>query len=39
MIDRRERDGVIELLADFEKVHAWPTAWIITSLKEEWELG
>ncbi|KAF2272055.1 uncharacterized protein EI97DRAFT_427020 [Westerdykella ornata] len=36
MTDQFERDGVIQLLVNVEKEHAWPTAWIVQSLREEW---
>ncbi|EON65868.1 hypothetical protein W97_05110 [Coniosporium apollinis CBS 100218] len=38
MTDQAERNGVIVLLEGTEKAHAWPTAWIINSLKEEWTI-
>nr|KAK5444809.1 hypothetical protein LTR18_004514 [Exophiala xenobiotica] len=38
MVDQRERDGVIDLLLYLQKTHSWPTTWIISSLKEEWEI-
>jgi hypothetical protein len=36
MTDPAERAGVIRLLQDMEATHAWPTTWIINSLREEW---
>lgn len=36
MMDDLERRSVIEMLQDFEQQHAWPTAWIISALHEEW---
>ncbi|KAF1946679.1 hypothetical protein EJ02DRAFT_366843 [Clathrospora elynae] len=36
--DPRERDEIVQLLADFEKKHVWPTTWIINALKSEWGL-
>jgi hypothetical protein len=36
MTDDAERQEVIQMLQDMEKAHAWPTTWIINSLKEEW---
>jgi hypothetical protein len=38
MTDPAERAGVIRLLRDMEATHAWPTTWIINSLKEEWAM-
>ncbi|OOQ82429.1 C6 transcription factor [Penicillium brasilianum] len=38
MTDSAERAGVIRLLRDMEATHAWPTTWIINSLKEEWTM-
>lgn len=37
MTDSSERRCVIKMLHDLEKRHAWPTAWIIKALQEEWE--
>ncbi|KAH6621592.1 hypothetical protein B0J18DRAFT_467163 [Chaetomium sp. MPI-SDFR-AT-0129] len=34
--DERERAGVVQLLEELERDHAWPTAWIIALLREEW---
>ncbi|KAK4141687.1 uncharacterized protein C8A04DRAFT_30673 [Dichotomopilus funicola] len=34
--DPRERAGVVQLLEELERDHAWPTAWIISLLREEW---
>ncbi|KIW15105.1 hypothetical protein PV08_07892 [Exophiala spinifera] len=36
MTDTAERQEVLQMLLDMEKKHAWPTTWIINSLKEEW---
>jgi hypothetical protein len=33
-----EREPLIELLAQVELKHAWPTAWIAKALREEWAL-
>jgi hypothetical protein len=32
----RERDEVVQLLEEFEKMHVWPTVWIINALRAEW---
>ena len=34
--DVREREGLVLLLHELERDHAWPTAWIISSLRDEW---
>lgn len=34
--EARERDEVVQLLSEFEKLHVWPTAWIISALTSEW---
>jgi len=34
--DPRERTCLVQLLEELEQNHAWPTAWIISLLKEEW---
>ncbi|KAK4243654.1 hypothetical protein C7999DRAFT_18025 [Corynascus novoguineensis] len=34
--DPRERTCLVQLLEELEQDHAWPTAWIISLLKEEW---
>jgi hypothetical protein len=31
-----ERSCLVQLLEELEHSHAWPTAWITSSLKEEW---
>lgn len=31
-----EQAGLTQLLQELERDHAWPTAWIISSLNEEW---
>lgn len=36
MTDERERTCVLEMLAEFEVAHSWPTAWIATALRKEW---
>lgn len=38
MTDSSERRCIIRMLNDLEKLHAWPTAWIIKALQEEWEI-
>lgn len=37
-MDPNERNEVVQLLKDFERLNVWPTAWIITALKLEWGL-
>jgi hypothetical protein len=36
MTDERERTCVLHMLENFEATHSWPTAWIVTALREEW---
>ncbi|KAJ6061769.1 uncharacterized protein N7446_005889 [Penicillium canescens] len=36
MTDLAEREELMRLLRDMETKHAWPTSWIVNSLKEEW---
>lgn len=36
MTDQRERWCVVEMLENMEASHAWPTAWIINALQDEW---
>lgn len=37
MEDPRERSCLVQLLEELELNHAWPTAWIISLLREEWD--
>ncbi|RKK99281.1 hypothetical protein BFJ71_g6283 [Fusarium oxysporum] len=36
MTDEREQTSLVSMLEDLESSHAWPTAWIINVLQEEW---
>jgi len=38
LLDLNERNEIVQLLEDFERLNVWPTAWIITALKMEWGL-
>jgi hypothetical protein len=38
MTDSAEMDALIKLLRDMEAKHAWPTTWIVNSLREEWSM-
>lgn len=37
--DARERTCLVQQLEQLERDHAWPTAWIISSLKKEWGIS
>ncbi|KAH7028205.1 uncharacterized protein B0I36DRAFT_147801 [Microdochium trichocladiopsis] len=39
MDDPCEQSCLVQLLEELEHNHAWPTAWIISSLKEEWGIS
>ena len=34
--DACERSSLVQLLQELEHDHAWPTAWVVSALKEEW---
>jgi len=34
--DASERGSLVQLLEELEHDHAWPTAWVVSALKEEW---
>ncbi|KAF4993981.1 hypothetical protein FGRMN_6112 [Fusarium graminum] len=36
MVDKHEQASLVGMLKDLETSHAWPTAWIIDALQEEW---
>ncbi|KAI6747635.1 hypothetical protein HG530_015743 [Fusarium avenaceum] len=36
MVDKDEQAGLVDMLQNLEASHAWPTAWIIDALQEEW---
>ncbi|KAG8670814.1 hypothetical protein FPOAC2_04117 [Fusarium poae] len=36
MVDKDEQAGMVDMLKNLEASHAWPTAWIIEALEEEW---
>ncbi|XP_014553323.1 hypothetical protein COCVIDRAFT_40633 [Bipolaris victoriae FI3] len=35
----KQRKEIIEILADFERDHVWPTAWLINALRNEWDMS
>lgn len=37
MVDRQQRDTLLQMLLKMETDHAWPTIWIVESLKREWK--
>lgn len=34
--DACERSSLMRLLQELEREHAWPTAWVVSALREEW---
>lgn len=37
--DLSEREEILQLLIDFERSHIWPTAWIVSAIKNQWEMA
>ncbi|KAL6150117.1 hypothetical protein ACJBU6_11630 [Exserohilum turcicum] len=37
--DTKEREEVVQILAQVEKDHVWPTMWIINALRVEWGIS
>jgi hypothetical protein len=34
--NEKEREEIVQMLADFERDHVWPTAWVINKVRAEW---
>lgn len=34
----KEREEILQLLVKFEETHFWPTTWIISAVKNQWNI-